>query len=140
MPDGASRPRKKLSREIWNRAYDSSAMPHRLRPHRIQVKLDEDEYTALVREATARDTTKSQVVRDAIRAVAGKDRALPICGLARPEALTLLAAAARDGSVTAATVLARELRLEPVEPELPPTMTGSVRLHDLPSGALRLIE
>ena len=81
-----------------------------------------------------------KVVRDALRKATG-DGGTSVRGeLTRVEALDLLAAAARDGSVTAATVLARELRIGPLDADRPPTVVGTVKVRDLPPDALRLVE
>jgi hypothetical protein len=113
-------------------------MPRKSRSHRVQVKLAIDEYEALAARAAATGTTKSQVVRDALRATPVDD-ATPATPT-RDEALGLLAEQARDGSAVAAAALARELRLEPLESGRPPATTGIVRLRDLPADALRVVE
>jgi len=113
-------------------------MPQKPRPRRVQVKLSDEEYSQLAASAAMLGTTKAAIVRDALTKTSS-DGPRPVPGEpSRNEALELLAAAARDGSVTAATALARELRIEPVKP--PPTVVGTVKLRDLPSDALRVVK
>ena len=89
-------------------------MSQKARPYRVQVRLDQAEYDALAEGAAAVGVSRSAFVRDAIRTTRTPDAA----AATRVEVLDLLAEAARDGSVSAMTVLARELRLQPVEPEV----------------------
>ena len=113
-------------------------MPQKPRPRRIQVKLSPEEYAHLATKAAALGLTKSATVRDALRKATSEAGApAPTTELARSEALELLAAAARDGSITAAAVLARELRIEPVEQR--PTVVAPVTVGSLPPGALRVV-
>jgi hypothetical protein len=106
-------------------------MPPKPRPHRVTVKLDADEFAALGARAAAIGKTKSQVVRDALRAATVGD-VTPATPPTRAEALDLLAEQARDGSVVAAVAVARELRLKPlVEPARRPIETGPVSLEEL---------
>jgi hypothetical protein len=56
---------------------------------------------------------------------------------AREATLRLLAAKGKAGSVLAMLALARELRLEPVEPAAPRRRRGRVRVRDLTAEELR---
>jgi Ribbon-helix-helix protein, copG family len=93
-------------------------MPQRPRPHRVTVKLDRDEYAALEARAVARRSTKSAVVRHALRTAIAADTE-PSAALTRDDALALLWDAADGGSVLAQVALARELRLQPPEADAP---------------------
>jgi hypothetical protein len=114
-------------------------MPQKPRPYRIQVKLDCEEYEVLAARAIALGTTRSQVVRDALRKASAEDGAPRTGELSRAEALKLLAERARESSAVAAASLARELRLAPLDaPELDRhPVAGPVRAADVPAWALR---
>jgi Ribbon-helix-helix protein, copG family len=115
-------------------------MPQKPRPCRIQVKLSAEEYAHLATEAATLGMTKSAMVRDALRKTVSEAGA-PVAAtteLARTEALELLAVAARNGSITAAAVLSRELRIEPIERR--PKAVTTVAVSDLPPGALRVVK
>src|SRR5262245_29782131 len=105
-------------------------MPQKPRPRRVQVKLSADEHAQLAAKAARLGVTKSARVRGALRKATKPE-------LVRTEALELLATAARNGSISAAAVLARELRIEPVEQR--PTAVARVTVGDLPPGALRVV-
>jgi hypothetical protein len=90
-------------------------MPQRSRPCRLQVKLDRDEYAALIAKATELGVSRSTLVRDAIRTY-GKTATRD---LTRAQALELLGTAARDGSVPAQIAFERALRLAPLQTEPP---------------------
>jgi hypothetical protein len=113
-----------------NRAADGRflLMPQRLRPRRVQVKLDEAEYELLTARAAQLGISRSGFVRDALRTATAEGSE----ELDRAEVLGLLA---RAGSTAALVALARELRpapirLEAVESERPVDELGRVRdLH-----------
>jgi hypothetical protein len=107
------------------------------RPYRVQVKLDRQEYQSLAARAAALGTTRSAVVRDALRTAAADDTAPATGALTRVEALQLLAEQAKGGSAVAAAALARELRIEPVAAET--VKTGPVSLDELRPGELRVV-
>jgi hypothetical protein len=117
-------------------------MPQKPRPYRVPVKLDRQEHQALAARAVALSTTRSAVVRDALRAAA--DDTAPTTGeLTRVEALQLLAEQAKGGSAVAAAALARELRIEPVAAEAVktagPVSLDEVSLDELQAGELRVV-
>jgi hypothetical protein len=83
------------------------AMPQKPRPHRVQVKLDVDEYEALATRATKLGVSRSSIVRDALRNASTRPAREPT----HDEALELLATVARAGNVAAMIALERALRL-----------------------------
>jgi hypothetical protein len=102
------------------------------------VRLTDSEHEQLSRRAAALGKTRAALVREALRRAAEAETQASATPT-RTDALGLLANAAEEGSVTAMVALERALRLQPVEPDRRPVVPGTVRVRDLPPGALRVV-
>ena len=100
------------------------------------MRLAELDRARLDRLARERGLSRSELVRALLAEASGAPAAAP-GRPTRQEALELLAAKARSGSVTAAVALERALRIAGEPPAAAPVKTGPVRLDELTPDELR---
>jgi hypothetical protein len=101
----------------------------------LRVRLSDEEMARLDAAAVAAGETRAGFARRLLQGD-GEPVSVPP---SREEAIELLAAAARNGNVTAMMALERALRLGGESAQREPVQTGPVSLEELPPGELRVV-